>query len=303
MRRRGCVDTLATMVQSMHCHPASASAQSLSVAHADWLRPDWPAPTHVHALCTTRAGGCSTGAYASMNLGLHVGDDLQAVEANRARLVAALQDITPGARPVFLDQVHGSTAVPLGADVSDGLRADAALASESGLACTIMVADCMPVLFTDRLGRSVAAAHAGWRGLAGGVLESVLESFRAFPLAMPANTAMESEAIDASAVLVWLGPCIGPKAFEVGEEVRAAFCAADGESEQHFVPQGRGKFLANLSALARQRLAAQGVVQVYGNDGSNAWCTFSQPLRFYSHRRDGAVGGETGRMAACIWLG
>jgi len=290
-------------MDSPHCHPADASAQALPGVPADWLRPDWPAPAHVQALCTTRAGGCSTGAYASMNLGLHVGDAAQAVLANRARLVAALQSITPGARPVFLDQVHGSCAVPLGAELPDGTPADAAWAQAPGLACTIMVADCLPVLFTDRLGRRVAAAHAGWRGLAGGVLESVLECFR--PLAHRENAlaAIHSRAKPANDLLAWLGPCIGPKAFEVGDDVRAAFCALDGAAEQHFAPRGGGKFLANLPALARQRLAAQGVTQVYGNDGSDAWCTFSQPSRFFSHRRDGAVGGGTGRMAACIWLG
>lgn len=290
-------------MNSLHCDPADASAQALPGVPADWLRPDWPAPAHVQALCTTRAGGCSTGAYASMNLGAHVGDAVQAVVANRARLVAALQSITPGARPVFLDQVHGTCAVPLAADMPDGAPADAAWVQVSGLACTIMVADCLPVLFTDRLGRRVAAAHAGWRGLAGGVLESVLECFR--PLAHMENAlaAIHSRAEPANDLLAWLGPCIGPKAFEVGDDVRAAFCALDGAAEQHFAPRGGGKFLANLPALARQRLAAQGVTQVYGNDGSDAWCTFSQPSRFFSHRRDGAVGGGTGRMAACIWLG
>jgi len=290
-------------MNSPHCDPADAPAQALPGVPADWLRPDWPAPAHVQALCTTRAGGCSTGAYASMNVGLHVGDAAQAVLANRARLVAALQSITPGARPVFLDQVHGSCAVPLGAELPDGTPADAAWAQAPGLACTIMVADCLPVLFTDRLGRRVAAAHAGWRGLAGGVLESVVERFRALAPVEPGSSAMKLEASGASDLLAWLGPCIGPKVFEVGDDVRAAFCALDGAAKQHFAPRGGGKFLANLPALARQRLAAQGVTQVYGNDGSDAWCTFSQPSRFFSHRRDGAVGGGTGRMAACIWLG
>lgn len=269
----------------------------------DWLRPDWPAPAHVHALCTTRAGGCSTGSYASMNLGVHVGDAPQAVAANRACLAAALQTTTPAARPVFLDQVHRSQAVRLSADLRDGAVADAAWSSEPGLACTIMVADCLPVLFTDRLGRRVAAAHAGWRGLAGGVLESILECFRPLTRANKARTAINSEEENASELLAWLGPCIGPSAFEVGEEVCAAFCAADAAAEQHFAAQGGGKFLADLPALARQRLAARGLTQVYGNDGSAAWCTVSQPSRFFSHRRDGVSGGGTGRMAACIWLG
>ena len=289
-------------MNSSHCDPTDASAQGAPGVPVDWLRPDWAAPAHVQALCTTRAGGCSTGAYASMNLGAHVGDAAHAVAANQARLLATLQAITPGARPVFLNQVHGVSAVPLATDRPDGAAADAAWAQASGLACTIMVADCLPVLFTDRLGRRVAAAHAGWRGLAGGVLESVLECFR--PLAHMENAlaAIHSVAEPANDMLAWLGPCIGPKAFEVGEDVRTAFCALDGAAEQHFAPRGNGKFLANLPALARQRLAAQGVTQVYGNDGSDAWCTFSQPSRFFSHRRDGGVGGGTGRMAACIWL-
>lgn len=288
------------MMDSTHCDPDYASAPA---AHADWLRPEWPAPTHVHALCTTRAGGCSTGGYSSLNLGTHVGDAPQAVAANRARLVAALQTTKPGARPVFLNQVHGAQSLQLSPEMPDGAVADAAWASAPGLACTILVADCMPVLLTDRLGRRVAAAHAGWRGLAGGVLESVLECFRPQALIESSGVAINSGAIPTHELLAWLGPCIGPSAFEVGDEVRAAFCAADEAAEQHFAAQGGGKFLANLPALARQRLAAQGVTQVYGNDASEAWCTFRQPSRFFSHRRDGAVSGGTGRMAACIWLG
>ncbi len=269
----------------------------------DWLRPDWPAPAHVYALCTTRAGGSSTGAYASMNLGAHVGDLPVAVAANRARLAAALQTATPGARPVLLHQVHGAQAVQLSGAMPDGAAADAAWADAAGLACTIMVADCLPVLFTDRLGRRVAAAHAGWRGLAGGVLEEILKVFRPPALDGISSSAINAVARDASEVLAWLGPCIGPSAFEVGEEVRAAFCKNDAAAEQHFAAQGGGKFLADLPALARQRLAVWGVTQVVGNDGSDAWCTFSQPSRFFSHRRDGNIGGGTGRMAACIWLG
>ncbi len=295
------------MPQSTHCHPASANVQPLPAVPGEWLQPNWPAPAHVHALCTTRLGGCSSGGYASMNLSLHVGDDAQAVASNRAGLSAALQGVTPGVRPVFLDQVHGKNCVALIADGPDGVAADAALASVAGLACTIMVADCLPVLITDRQGRRVAAAHAGWRGLVGGVLESTLECFRLQEQCGSTLPAIKTEAtsamLPASELLVWLGPCIGPQAFEVGGEVRDAFCAVDAQAVEHFAPQGSGKFLANLPALARQRLAAQGVAQVYGNDGSAAWCTFSQPSRFFSHRRDGSVAGGTGRMAACIWLG
>ena len=162
------------------------------------------------------------------------------------------------------------------------------------------------MLITDRQGRAVAAAHAGWRGLAGGVLESVLESFKALALmnrALDATQIRANGVLAAADLLVWLGPCIGPQAFEVGAEVREAFCAVNAQAAAHFSPQAGGKYLADLPALARQRLAALGVGQVYGNDGSDAWCTVTQTSRFFSHRRDGGPGGGTGRMAACIWLG
>jgi YfiH family protein len=256
----------------------------------------------VQALCTTRAGGMSTGAYASMNLGDHVGDAPQAVAANRARLAAALRGPGGAVRPVFLDQVHGAAVVRLDPGTPDRTAADGAWTAERGVACTVLVADCLPVLFTDRAGRRVAAAHAGWRGLAGGVLEAVFQCFRAPALTPYGFDAPNSEAIEARDMLAWLGPCIGPQAFEVGPEVRAAFCAADADAGRHFAAQPGGKFLAHLPALARQRLAALGVAQVYGNDGSAAWCTVAQPSRFFSHRRDGGASG-TGRMAACIWLG
>lgn len=288
------------MADSTHCHPAPAEA--LPGVPEAWLRPDWPAPAHVHALCTTRAGGMSTGAYASMNLGDHVGDAPQAVAANRARLAAALRGPGGAVRPVFLDQVHGAAVVRLGPGTPDRTAADGAWTAERGVACTVLVADCLPVLFTDRAGRRVAAAHAGWRGLAGGVLEAVFQCFRAPALTPYGLDAPNSEAIEARDMLAWLGPCIGPQAFEVGPEVRAAFCAADADAGRHFAAQPGGKFLAHLPALARQRLAALGVAQVYGNDGSAAWCTVAQTSRFFSHRRDGGASG-TGRMAACIWLG
>lgn len=296
------------MADSTHCHPAPA--QALPSAPQAWLRPDWPAPAHVHALCTTRAGGVSTGAYASMNLGSHVGDAPQAVAHNRARLAAVLETAGAQARPVFLDQVHGVHMVQLADGTPDAAAgepaagvaaADGAWTATPGLACTVLVADCLPVLLTDRAGRRVAAAHAGWRGLAAGVLESAFGCFRASALIPSGLDAPKSRAIEASDMLAWLGPCIGPQAFEVGPEVRAAFCAADARAGQHFAAQANGKFLANLPALARQRLAALGITQIYGNDGSAAWCTVGQTSRFFSHRRDGGSGG-TGRMAACIWL-
>jgi polyphenol oxidase len=287
--------------------------------HPDWLIPDWPAPAHVHALCTTRAGGASATPYDSLNLGGHVGDDPAAVQTNRRMLQAALAAATSGARAIFLQQVHGTQVLALQPGLKDGSCADACVATAPGQVCTIMVADCLPVLLTDRQGRAVAAAHAGWRGLAGvggvGVLEAVFEEFSDQTLAQTAPAAIKSEANAPPAqrqtqqagiagdTLAWLGPCIGPQAFEVGTEVRSAFCAHDGAAAQHFRPQGPGKYLADLAALARQRLAALGISAVYGNDSSAAWCTVANPSRFFSHRRDSAALGGSGRFAACVWLG
>ena len=255
----------------------------------DWLEPIWPAPPHVKAVCTTRAGGQSQPPYDALNLGDHVGDRLQDVSANRAVFQQAL-----GVQPVFLSQVHGLQVLALDFQTPHGSEADACLTALPGLACTIMVADCLPVLFTNRQGSLVAAAHAGWRGLAGqggyGVLEAVYERFTALAPLQPG--------LPESELLAWLGPCIGPQAFEVGDEVRTAFGGAGAAMAACFKPHGPGKWLANLSELARLRLAALGVTQVYGNDGSPGWCTVSQPSRFFSHRRDRI----SGRLAASIWL-
>lgn len=241
----------------------------------DWLQPDWPAPAGVRAVCTTRAGGVSQGAWRGLNLGDHVGDDPAHVASNRAQLRAAI-----GAHAVFLQQVHGADVLALQPGTPDGAVADACTTTHTGLACTMMVADCLPVLFTDAQGRRVAAAHAGWRGLAAGVLERSVDCF------------------EGDRPIAWLGPCIGPQAFEVGDEVRAAFEAQSAEAAQCFRPTGApGKWWADLPALARQRLRSAGVAAVYGNDGSEAWCTVRNPLRFFSHRRDGV----SGRFAACIW--
>ncbi len=265
---------------------------------ADWLRPDWPAPPHVRAVFTTRTGGVSQAPFDGMNLGDHVGDAPEAVACNRERLCAAIE-----AEPVFLQQVHGVAVAELDrasqAPQAQVVRvADACLSAEVGQACTIMVADCLPLLFTDTQGRWVGAAHAGWRGLAGqggvGVIESVLAALR--------RRAAEEGSADAT-WLVWLGPCIGPAAFEVGAEVRAAFVATQPESAALFAPQANGKHLADLAGLARQRLRAAGVSSIWGNDGTPGWCTVSQPSRFFSHRRDAGRLGSTGRMAACIWIG
>lgn len=264
----------------------------------DWLQPDWPAPPQVHALCTTRAGGYSAAPYDSLNLGTHVGDDLAKVQANRAVLQQAI-----GRRPVFLEQVHGTACVALTPDLPDGTQADACSlrAGQSGvadLACTIMVADCLPILLCDTDGSWVAAAHAGWRGLAGaqgcGVVETILAQFYASKVPVAGVDVARA----APEVIAWLGPCIGLQAFEVGDEVRAAFVADYPQASAHFVPHGAGKWLANLSGLARQRLLAAGVSGIYGNDGSPEWCTVSQASRFFSHRRDRV----SGRFAACIWL-
>src|SRR5450830_744577 len=225
---------------------------------ARWLLPQWPAPPNVRALCTTRDGGVSLGRYESLNLGDHVGDEPAQVAANRARLQHGID-----ARPVFLKQVHGIGVVALDAAqdiVRDGAAADACTATTAGLACTIMVADCLPVLFTDEAGQRVAAAHAGWRGLAGGVLE---QTFRCF-----GSEAQAGRTHGAAKVMAWLGPCIGPRAFEVGPEVKAAFEAHAPEAASCFQPApAPGKWLADLPALARQRLRALGVDAVYGNDG------------------------------------
>lgn len=265
--------------------------------HPDWLCPQWPAPARVHALCSTRAGGTSGAAYQSMNLGEHVGDLPMAVVANRTLLEQAI-----GARPVFLSQVHGTQVTQIERGSADGSHADASLTIEHGLACTILVADCLPLLLTNVQGTAVAAAHAGWRGLAGldgrGIVEQLIHRFRALAAVQSAQEATE--------IIAWLGPCIGPQAFEVGSEVHAVFIAQDAAaaalftpvSDQLARPDGSRKWLANLPGLARRRLAKLGVAQIYGNDGSKAWCTFSNPARFFSYRRDGI----TGRMAACIWL-
>lgn len=277
----------------------------MSADHAfdDWLQPDWPAPPGVHALCTTRSGGVSAAPWDSLNLGDHVGDSAHAVYENRNRLQTALRARTPGAHAVFLRQVHGSDVLALNAATGQGLAADASITGAPGVACTIMVADCLPVLFTDTEGRVVAAAHAGWRSLAGSAraaaaAEGVLENlFAHFVQQLGASRAQV-----AGRTLAWLGPCIGPDAFEVGDEVRAALCQGRPDAAAHFrAGQAPGKWLADLAGLARQRLESLGIGAVYGNDGSARWCTVGNPSAFFSHRRDAARLGSSGRFAACIW--
>lgn len=240
-----------------------------------WIIPDWPAPANVHAVQTTRTGGVSTGGYASFNLGDHVGDDPAVVARNRTILRAALP-----AEPVWLKQVHGNVVAD--ADRAVGItEADAAVARKPGAVCAVMTADCLPLLLCDESGTVVSAAHAGWRGLAGGVVEAAVAAMKVAP----------------ASLMVWLGPAIGPQAFEVGEEVRQAFLAHDPQAQKAFVPRASSteqKWLADIYLLARQRLGLLGVTRVYGG----GLCTFSDAERFYSYRRDGA----TGRLASLIWL-
>ena len=261
----------------------------VTAADDDGWTPDWPVPASVGAWCSTRRGGTSPPPWDSLNLGDHVGDDPARVAANRARFAQRLE----GARPVYLQQVHGVRCLglePGGSDADAPEVADASVTRHPGLACTVMVADCLPVLLCNRRGDAVGAAHAGWRGLAAGVVERAVQSLQAL-------------ADDpAGEVLAWLGPCIGPGAFEVGDEVRQAFVSADAGARSAFRPADRaGHWLADLPALARRRLASMGVGSVHGNDGSAAWCTVTQSARFFSHRRDAVRLGASGRFAAAVW--
>ncbi|WP_293765976.1 peptidoglycan editing factor PgeF [uncultured Aquitalea sp.] len=246
---------------------------SESNAQPAWLSADWPAPARVRTLITTRQGGASQGPYAGFNLGTHVGDDPAHVAANREQL----RQLLP-AEPAWLNQVHGTHVVDA-ADIGEILvDADASVARAPGAVCVVMTADCLPVLLTNREGTTVGAAHAGWRGLCDGVIEATVESMGAEP----------------ATLMAWLGPAIGPDAFEVGGEVRDAFMAADPAADAAFSPIADGKYLADIYLLARQRLQALGVTEVYGGD----FCTVIDRPRFYSYRRDRV----TGRMASLIWL-
>lgn len=223
---------------------------------------------------STRAGGASVGPYASLNLGEHVGDDPARVIENRRRL---FQAAALPAEPRWLNQVHGTVVVDA-AQTTNGAEADASFTTQGNTVCAIMTADCLPVLFCDDAGAVVAAAHAGWRGLVSGVLENTV---RALPVAP-------------SSLMAWLGPAIGPNAFEVGAEVRDAFVQREASAAVAFRGAADGKFFADLFALARRRLAAAGVSRIYGG----GVCTHSDPLRFFSHRRD----SRCGRMATLVWL-
>jgi YfiH family protein len=239
---------------------------------ASWIAPDWPVPPNVKALITTRHGGVSSGAFSSLNLGLLAGDDPHSVAENRARL----RRLLPQA-PQWLRQVHGTRVVDAD-DLNETTEADAAIARRPGTVCAVMIADCLPVLLSDRAGSVVAVAHAGWRGLSSGVVE---------------NTVAAMRRAGASEMLAYLGPAIGPQAFEVGADVRDAFLRRDPDAAQAFAPHGGEKWLADLFMLARQALARAGVTAVHGG----GLCTYSDPARFFSYRRD----KTTGRMAALIW--
>lgn len=238
----------------------------------DWIVPAWPAPPRVRTLITTRAGGVSSGAHASFNLGLNAGDDAAAAQANRALLRAHLPQ-----EPKWLRQVHGARAVR-----ADGLveipDADASVARNAGTVCAVMIADCLPVLLCDTRASVVGIAHAGWRGLSSGVVENTVAAMGVAP----------------AEIIAYLGPAIGPAAFEVGADVRDAFVGTDPGAGAAFTPHREGKWLADLFQLARRRLAKSGVRQVFGG----GVCTYRDAARFFSYRRD----QTTGRMAALIWL-
>ena len=237
----------------------------------DWIVPDWPCPPTIRALITTRSGGVSTGQYASMNLGDTVGDDPEHVLENHRRLYQQL----PSA-PRWLQQIHGNVAVE--ADIVTGLpQADASFTSKPDVVCAVRMADCLPILLCDRNGSSVGATHAGWRGLCRGVIENTVGKMNVRP----------------ADLMAYLGPAIGPDAFEVGEDVYSAFLDHDARAAAAFRSYKPGKWFADLFMLARQRLKKAGVDDIYGG----TLCTYGDPARFFSHRRDKA----SGRMAALIW--
>ncbi|MCG6873150.1 MAG: peptidoglycan editing factor PgeF [Gammaproteobacteria bacterium] len=244
------------------------------MAEASLIHADWPAPATVRAVSTRRGGGCSTGAYASFNLGDHVGDEPAAVLANRAGLRE--QAGLPGS-PLWLRQVHGGVLVDAGR-YRPGVAADGAFSTTPGQVLAILTADCLPVLLCARDGSRVAALHAGWRGLAAGILEAGVKAL---------GTA-------AARQLAWLGPAIGPDAYEIGAEVRAQLIAGDAGAAACFRPSRPGHWYADLYALARSRLEAAGVGAIHGGGR----CTFSEPGEFFSYRRDGSCG----RMATLVWL-
>lgn len=238
------------------------------------LVPDWPFPNNLHACSSTRIGGVSEGPWQLLNLGAHCGDNQEHVMENRRRCYRAANF---PAEPVWLEQVHGCEVLTLTSAPPRSRRADAAYTRQVNTVCAVMTADCLPVLFCNKSGTEVAAAHAGWRGLCEGVLEATVACFEE----RPGN------------IQAWLGPAIGPRAFEVGPEVRNAFIANDRDADKAFVASG-DKFFADLYLLARLRLNKVGITHIYGGEH----CTHSEPKQFFSFRRD----GTTGRMASFIWL-
>ena len=242
-----------------------------SAPHPGWIVPDWPAAKRVRSLVTTRAGGSSSGSFSTLNLSLRVGDDPARVAANRAVLRACL----PG-DPAWMRQVHG-TAVIDPERATPQTEADAQVTRRAGAVCAVMTADCLPVLLSDRAGSAVGIAHAGWRGLAAGVIEAAVRAIAARP----------------GDLIAYLGPGIGPGRYEVGDDVRRTFVERDAAAARAFAAKGGGKYLADLYALARMRLAAAGIAEVHGG----GFCTASDE-RFFSFRRD----RTTGRMASLVWL-
>lgn len=234
--------------------------------------PEWPAPPNVKALQSTRDGGLSVAPYASFNLGDHVGDAPQAVAQNRQMLAALMPS-----EPVWLQQVHG-TAVADADNAACLIQADASVAQQRGSVCVVMTADCLPVLLCDEDGTVVGAAHAGWKGLAAGVIEATVQAI----------------GVEPHKLMAWLGPAISQRAFEVGEEVRATFVAHDAQASAAFLPGENGKWMADIYLLARQRLHVLGINRVYGGN----LCTHSDSVNYFSYRRDGV----TGRMGTFIWL-
>jgi YfiH family protein len=290
--------------------PRETPATGRALAESDLIRPAWAAPAAVGALMSTRRGGVSTGAWSSLNLGRSVGDDPQAVAENRRRLAASLltrdasaaeiphpqrmsQTAGTPVRPVWLHQVHGTTVLELDSDTPEHAPqpADAAWTRTAGIACLVGAADCLPVLFAARDGRAVAAAHAGWRGLAAGVLEATVAALR------------QGAGVAADELLAWLGPCIGQGQFEVGADVLQAFrIEAQAADTEHFAyaprPAGAPRWRADLQGLARERLQRLGVREITAERA----CTYEDASRFFSFRRDSRLGSASGRMAAAVWI-
>ena len=260
----------------MNATDAIALAAALRDACLDWIVPDWPAPANVCAVSTTRTGGVSTGAYSTMNLARGGHDDAAPRTENRRRFERFLP-----ASPVPLSQVHGASVAVLGRTTTATPIADAAVTRERGVVCSVLTADCMPVLVTDRKGSTVGIAHAGWRGLAAGVLEATVD-------------ALARLGADRDDLLAWLGPAIGPAAFEVRADVYAAFCDDDAGAAVFFTAGRSGKWHADLYGLARRRLTGAGVASIHGGGE----CTFTDAARFFSYRRE----RDSGRMATAVWL-